>query len=203
MHNYEGPMDADYKMLREYGSIEALECKGFFGTVDRLKQESPIFRSMANVIVCNSEENELTDEKQKSIIESPKQTSPKVENMTQQTTEQMVIDFCKSTKVSRAKVTALVEQLKATMPKRAGGGGKPLSHTSKSIRDHIATMQKEQPGCKFTSAELAEKFNVHPAIINNNLQWHVANTGLVVKSGIAPRPAGQRGKPATLWQTKA
>lgn len=48
--NNNGPNQADLNLLEKYGSIEELEKRGFYGTVDRLK--------MINSILGNKKEKE-------------------------------------------------------------------------------------------------------------------------------------------------
>lgn len=109
--------------------------------------------------------------------------------------ENIVADFAKANKVSKAKLFEFVQQLEGAFPK----GGRKTSEESIRIRNAIKDSIDSLRGVVFTSKDLAEKFNADQAYIVNNLKYLAEHDGIVKAVGKKEKEPGQAGRKEILW----
>lgn len=109
--------------------------------------------------------------------------------------ENIVADFAKANKVSKAKLFEFVQQLQESLPK----GGRKTSEESIRIRNAIKDSIDSLRGVVFTSKDLAEKFNADQAYIVNNLKYLAEHDGIVKAVGKKEKEPGQAGRKEILW----
>ena len=108
----------------------------------------------------------------------------------------IIASFAKANKIGKAKIEALLSDAFSHIPQRKESTGKPVSEESIAIR---AALKKLPKGKTFIVADIAKKLNVHPAMVNNNINFLVKTESLFSVSG-KQKIDGKRGKPATVWQ---
>jgi len=109
---------------------------------------------------------------------------------------EMIKSFAKNSKIGQAKATEFAESLLSTV-QRKSGSGRTASPETIRIRvqaDEALKGMAEQ----FKVADLASALGVEPIKVNALLQY-MQKQGKVTVVGKAPKPKGQRGKPANLY----
>lgn len=104
--------------------------------------------------------------------------------------ENMVLQFAKANKISKAKLAEFASQVQATPT-----ATHIVADKSQRIRKAILA-QKDT----FVSSEIAAKLGVTTVDVNNNL-FSLQRKGIVQPTG-EKRVLSQRGKPATIWKLK-
>lgn len=111
------------------------------------------------------------------------------------TIEKIIYSFAKENKYSKIKLEAFVKDILATIPRMPQG--KPVSDVSIHIRDLL----RSKKGQKFTSKQIANKLNVSPVIINNNLRYLQQREKIA--SVVGKERTSPRGKMSLVWQIAA
>lgn len=109
--------------------------------------------------------------------------------------QQLIAEFAKSCKVSKAKAEGFAEQLFATLPDRPKMGRKFSEGTLKLRQDLKQAFADHS--FKATAKELSGTFNATPVEITNALIWLEEQGG--VQRIDTLKVEGRRGKPATIW----
>lgn len=107
----------------------------------------------------------------------------------------LISNFAKVNKISKSKTAALIADVLLASPKTSAG--KPVSEESQKVRDYIRKLPKNK---QFTSVHVAEKLQVNPTMVNNNLRYLRRFENIVSVAGVH-KEAGKRGKPAIIWKT--
>lgn len=113
--------------------------------------------------------------------------------------EQLVAEFAKSTKVSKAKALAFAESVVAQAKEEMPKPGRKTTDESIRTRQAIKEMQDVLKGNVFTIKELAEKIEADPVYVNNNIRWLAKHEGLFKVEGKKDKLPGQKGKKELLW----
>lgn len=124
-------------------------------------------------------------------------------------TDDLVNNFAKATKVSKAKLLDFVEQLKASAiqvkPERANNGGpvgKPASVASLKVRQWLEENGQSLVGKQMTNKEFALLVGVDKVTAGNNVQWAVKQN-MIKFVGHAEKTPGVRGPREVLWEVIA
>lgn len=120
-----------------------------------------------------------------------------------QRTAELAKEFSKANKVGFARVMEFIQSLPA-QPRSNPNAGRKASLETVKLRNELAKWLEENKGKEFTVKQLAEQFEAQAVHVNNALTWIGENTEIkVVKTGQAEKPAGQRGRAATVYQALA
>ena len=119
-----------------------------------------------------------------------------------QIAQEMIATFAKSNKVSKVKVTDLVQQVLSTIEvpavveKIKKQRGRVASEATVTLRENIKAKMMEKK--KATAKEIAEEFGITPVEANNNLRFFEKH-GVFVRNGFKDKEAGKRGKREVIW----
>ena len=120
-----------------------------------------------------------------------------------QIAQEMIATFAKSNKVSKVKVTDLVQQVLGTVEipqveKKSSGKprGRTASEETVALRENIKAKLLEVK--QTTAKELSKEFQVSPVDANNVLKF-LEKQGAAVRAGLKDKDAGVRGKREIIW----
>lgn len=120
-------------------------------------------------------------------------------------TDDLVNNFAKATKVSKAKLLDFVEQLKAsaiqTSPEQKIS--KKTSEDSLKVRQWLEENGHTLIGRKMTNKEFAGMVGVDQVTAANNVNWVMKHKQTIKITGKGEKPVGQRGRAPIVWEVIA